>query len=70
MGFPWFTETDSSGVIDWIKVSKSFDKYFARLNKVGCCVIFEESEVIDEIFVFEYKDMKFPNEDNWGDING
>ena len=49
MGFKWY-----SGEIDWTKVSKSFDKYFARLNKVGCCIIMDETE----IFVFEYKDMK------------
>ena len=53
MGFPWYSETKDD-TIDWNKVSKSFDKYFARLNKVGCCVVLDNIE----IFVFEYKDMK------------
>ena len=66
MGFPWFNETrNDNNDIDWEVVGKSFDKYFSRLNQDGCCVVFEKEE-IDEIYVFTYKDVKFPNEDNWG----
>ena len=48
--------------IDWVKVNDSFGKYFARIGMEGCYVEFD-----DVIFVFSYEDIKFENEDRWGD---
>ena len=65
MGFPWYSNrvntTDTS--INWEAVNASFTKYFERIGEEGCHVIFPGGEV----FVFSFEDMKFPNEDNWGD---
>ena len=42
-----------------------FDLYFLRENlNDQCGVVFLERE---ELYVFKYSDMKFENEDNWGD---
>jgi len=62
MGFPWYTKTDEDGTIDWETVGKSFEKYFKNINEEDqCFVAFGEGE----IYVFEYSDMKFENEDQW-----
>jgi len=50
--------------IDWDTVAKSFDLYFAKLGKEGTCI-----EIDGVVHVFAYDDMKFENEDNWGDEN-
>lgn len=54
MGFPWYSKTDETNTIDWVKVGKSFDKYFAKLGTEGCCLELDDNS----IFVFNYEDMK------------
>ena len=58
MGFPWVNGSD-----DWDIIGNSLDIYFSKLNRDGCCLVFDN----EEIFIFTYNDMKFPNEDNWED---
>ena len=63
MGFPWYSNkvNTSDTSINWHAVNASFTKYFKRIGEEGCHVIFPG----EEVFVFEFADMKFRNEDNW-----
>lgn len=49
--------------IDWGVVKGSFEKYFERLGQEGCFLVLDDVE----IFIFVYENMKFENEDNWGE---
>ena len=64
MGFPWYSNkvNTSDTSINWHAVNASFTKYFERIGEEGCHVVWEH-----ELFVFSYEDMKFENEDGWGD---
>ena len=69
MGFPWVNETKDNNSVDWDVVGASFKAYFDRIEAPNqCCLIFGDTIEIAEVWVFEYKDMKFPNEDNWGKL--
>ena len=55
MGFPWYSEND-----DWDVINESFRPFFR--GEESCYVVIDTAVVI-----FQEKDLKFPNEDNWGD---
>ena len=50
---------------DWDKVGESLDLYFERKDLPDQCGIGWGDK--EELYVFEYSDMKFENEDQWGD---
>ena len=61
MGFPWVSGSD-----DWNVIGESLDLYFSGIRKPDQCgLIFGDSIETAELWIFTYKDMKFPNEDNW-----
>ena len=61
MGFKWY-----SIPIDWKAVTDSLDLFFENIKApTQCGIVWGDQE---ELFVFEYNDMKFPNEDNWEEL--
>ena len=61
MGFPWVNKSDKDGEAkSWLNLSKNIAEYFPNM----CYVDIEGKEV-----KLDYKDLKFPNEDNWEEDN-
>ena len=60
MGFPWVSESDKDGEANsWINLAKNIAEYLPNT----CYVDIDGKEV-----KLDYKDLKFPNEDNWEDV--